>query len=143
MRFFALLYAVAGLTFFFFPEEVFYLFNIAPRLLRFVEETPVPADHFWVVLSTSMMAMLVATSFLASVYPFVRGYAWIHLISKICSTAGFLYQFIHHQKYFAYFLGVLTDGPIALIVLFLALRTPFKLPEPEAPPPPAPAGGPA
>ncbi len=122
MRFFALLYLLVGLGFFFFPNEVFYLINVGPKVFKLTEAVPDPTERFWLVLATSMMAMLAAVSLLASV----------HLVSKICSTAGFAYQFLHHQNYFAYVLGILTDGPIALIVLWLALRTPFKPPEQEA-----------
>src|SRR5689334_10502659 len=69
MRVFAVVYSIVGLLFFFMPDETFYLINIGPKVFKVLEEVPVSPERFWLVLSTSMMAMLVVTSLYSSFYP--------------------------------------------------------------------------
>src|SRR5579859_5573702 len=89
MRIFSFIYLIGALLFFFMPEEIFYLINVGPKVFKAFEEIPIPSEHFWVVLTTSMMAMLALCSLLSSIYPAVKGYVFIHLESKAVSVAGF------------------------------------------------------
>lgn len=123
MKVFAFMYFVVGLLFFFMPEETFYLINIGPKVFGTFQEIPVPVERFWLVLATSMMAMLSLTALLSSQNPHVKGYLLLHMLSKSVSVAGFLYSFIRFQKYFAYLVGAVTDFSILVLVAVLYLKT--------------------
>ena len=123
MRIFTFIYFIFAIGFFLMPEETFYMINIGPRVFRVWEEIPMPSEHFWVVLSTSMMMMLTVTSFCSSLYPKMKGYMVIHMISKVTSVSGFIFMFLHDRPYFAYAYGALTDSIVILIVLGFFLRS--------------------
>lgn len=131
MRVFGVLYAASGAVFFFFPKFVFTLLNLGPSLLGVVAALPESTEYFWLPLATSMMVMLSLLCFLAAANPEVRGYAWVQFASKCTSSLGYLYYFLYvpidGHPVFAYLVGVLTDLPIALLVLFLTLRVAFAL----------------
>lgn len=122
MRLLGLIYLGGGLLFFFFPSQIFYAINIIARIVPVVEAVPESSEFFWLVLATSMMLMLSFLSFLSSAYPDIKGYAGVHILSKLASSAGFLYLFLTHKKYFAYALGIATDLPIAFLVAFATIR---------------------
>ena len=128
MRILGVVYALVGILFFFFPKEVFYLINVGPRLFATAGVAPsllpIPdqTESFWLVLATSMMAMLSALSFLAAESPKVRGYALVHVLSKTVSVAGFIFLFLNDTRYFAYLVGVATDLPLAIAVTITHLR---------------------
>lgn len=130
MRFLGVLYAIAGLIFFFFPKFVFTLLNIIPSIVP-MAQLPPSTEHFWLPLATSMMAMLTFLCFAAAVAPENRTYAWVHFVAKVVSSAGYLYYFVNfpieNKFVFAYLVGVLTDAPIALLVLFMTVRASFAL----------------
>jgi len=84
---------------------------------------PLSTEKFWLVLTTSMMLMLVVCCGMAawkvdSYYPLVVPV----LFSKACSTCLYLILFLFHQRYFAYLVGALTDGPLCIITLIFFLR---------------------
>ena len=104
------------------PEELFYLINVGPRVFKAFQEIPMPSERFWVALSTSMTMMLSVTSFYSSLYPKIKGFVLIHIVSKVVSVAGFIYLFLRHAPYFAYILGAVVDSGVILIVGGFYLR---------------------
>lgn len=122
MRVLGVIYALGAISFFFFPDEVFYLLNNGPNVFKLGLVIPPSVEHFWLVLASSMMAMLAALSFLAAESPRIKGYALVHVLSKTVSTAGFIYSYLHHQHYFAYAVGALVDGSLAIFVTWRTLR---------------------
>ncbi len=126
MRDLGVLYLAVGLIFLLVPDLITYVMNAAPRTVGWGELLPDSSERFWVVLAVSMMGMLTALSFLASESPGTRGYALVHILSKILSTVGFLYMYFNHRPYFAYLAGAATDFPLAILVTFLTLRTAGK-----------------
>ena len=123
MRIFAFIYFVGAILFFFMPEETFYLINVGPRVLKMCEEIPMPSERFWAALATSMMAMLLVSSLYSSLYPHVKGFVLIHVVSKAVSVTGFTYLFASHHRYFAYALGAATDTMVLLTVAGFYLRS--------------------
>jgi hypothetical protein len=124
MRIFAFIYLVGGVMFFFMPGETFYLINVGPKVFKMFEEIPDRMEErFWVVLATSMMAMLMVLSLYSSIYPKVKSYVLTHMVSKAVSVTGFIYLFIRHRPYFAYLLGAVTDSGVIVIVLGFYLRS--------------------
>lgn len=117
MRFFAILYLLCGVFFFFRPAAVFHILNVGPKIFEALVEIPPQAESFWLVLATSMMAMLCVTSFYSSLYPRAKGYVMVHVVSKAVSISGFLFLFLHQQRYFAYIAGAVIDALIVLVVL--------------------------
>lgn len=126
MRILGVLYALAGCVFYFFPKLVFAVLNILPSMTASLAPLPESSERFWVPLAFSMMIMLSALSFAAAAAPQQRGYAWIHILSKLVSSLGYFYYFLHERPdgmpVFGYLAGVITDLPIALFVLLITLR---------------------
>lgn len=81
---------------------------------------PLSTEKFWLVLTTSMMLMLIVCCAMAA-YDVSSYHALIIpvLFSKACSTLFYLGLFLFGQRYFAYLVGVFTDGPLFLITLVL------------------------
>jgi hypothetical protein len=127
MRILGLLYVAGALLLFFFPNEIFYLINVGPKVFKITEAVPDSIEHFWLVLASTEMIMLSALSFLSAESPRTIGYLVVQLLAKTASTAGFIYMFIHDRAYFAYLTGSAIDIVIALtiaIAAFRALRVP-------------------
>ena len=120
MKFFGVVYIAVGLAFFFIPNQLFYVMNL-PTKLGLLEPIAESAERFWLVMTSAMMAMLAALSFLAAESPGIRGYALVHILSKTVSIAGFLYAFINHGHCLAYLIGAATDLPIALYVTWITI----------------------
>ena len=123
MRVFTFVYVMVSLCFFFMPEELFYLINIGPKVFKTFEEIPIPSERFWVALSAAMTAMLATTSFYSSLYPRLKGFVMIHLVSKAVSVVGFGYLFLRHKPYFAYLTGAVVDSGVIFIVVGFFLRS--------------------
>lgn len=157
MRIMGLVYLVGAVLFLFAPKLVFWLINL-PAVLPGVVGLPAAAEHFWVPLAASMMVMLVALAFAAASSPENRVYPWIHNLSKLASSLGYLYYFFRFNEdgwVFPYLLGFIVDFPIFLGMAWLTLRVAWarepgeerKAPEkpnpapvssPAPPPPPVP-----
>lgn len=144
MRLLGVLYAVAGCVFFFFPKFIFALLNILPSMVSALAPLPESTEFFWVPLAFSMMVMLSALSFSAAAAPEQRAYAWIHVLSKLVSSLGLSYYFLHHhidgKPVFGYLAGVITDVPIAVLVFFLTVRAAVARRAPSAAAPETEAG---
>jgi hypothetical protein len=116
MRAFVVIYLVVGGLFFFKPDFIFDLLNIAPRNFSFYTEIPQSSERFWLVLTASMMAMLCLLSLFSSFDPRNKAYVAVHLLSKTVSVLAFSYLFLREQTYFAYLVGAITDTWVALVV---------------------------
>lgn len=84
---------------------------------------PLSTEKFWLALTTSMMLMLVVCCGMAA-WDAEKFYLLVVpvLFSKACSTISYLLLFLFQKRYFAYLVGVLTDGPLFLITLAIFLR---------------------
>lgn len=122
MRILGLGYLGAGLAFFFFPSEVFYLINVGPKVFKMFQDIPEPSEHFWLSLTFSMMMMLTLIAVYSSFQPKNRALILVHLLSKLTSTAAFIYCFFKNAKLFAYIAGAVLDGGIFLLVLVFFIR---------------------
>lgn len=111
MKVFTVIYAGGAAAFFFFH-------NIVAGLLQF-DPTATP---FWVVLATSMMAMLSYLSWQSSKHPSVRAFYTCHMISKSVSVIGFLYYYLMTDFNIAFLIGAITDSAVIVIVTLLARK---------------------
>lgn len=123
MRIYTVIYLVGAVLFFFMSEEVFYLINVGPKVLKIGTEIPMPSEHFWIVLATSMMMMLCFCSLYSSLYPEIKGFVAVHILSKSTSVAGFTYLYTKEPHAFAYALGAVTDASVLFTVLGFYLRS--------------------
>ncbi|OFZ11596.1 MAG: hypothetical protein A2Z20_03160 [Bdellovibrionales bacterium RBG_16_40_8] len=105
MKIFTIIY-ILGAAFFFF------LHNFIAELLGFTT-TQMP---FWVVLATSMMAMLSYISWQSSKTPASRELFMCHMLSKSVSVAGFIYYFFMTSFVWAFLIGAITDAAVIVIV---------------------------
>ncbi len=121
----AALYVAGGLSFLFGQNILLTNLNRASELLfkdRF-PLIPLSTEKFWLVLTNSMMLMLVVICiFVAADVSGFYNMVWIILFSKAASTLQYAYFFIAEKRYFAYLVGVITDGPLFVITLVLFLR---------------------
>jgi len=119
----AFMYFFAGLYFLFLQNKLLEQINKVSSLL-FKERFPlIPAstEKFWLVLTSSMMLMLVVISvFVAGNPEKYIAMVIILLFSKACSTGLYIWFFLK-DRYFAYLVGALTDGPLFVITLFFYL----------------------
>jgi len=129
MRVLGLMYAFGALLFFFLPEAVFYLLNFLPKFFSVMEEIPASSEYFWLPLASSMMVMLTILAFGAASDPSNRMLAWVHIASKLCSSGGYLFYFLFRAHLFAYLVGVITDFPIFLYVLWITWQAGRALPK--------------
>ncbi len=118
-----IIYSLSGLYFLLFPNRLLNQLNTVSGWLFKEKFPPIPlsTEKFWLVLSTSMMLMLVVISVFVAVNPekYLQMVV-IMLFSKFCSSALYLLFFLK-DKYFAYLVGSLTDGPLFLITLIFYL----------------------
>jgi hypothetical protein len=112
-------YFFAGLTFLFGQNFLLGQINAMSNMLFKGKYPLIPAssERFWLVLTSSMMLMLTVLCIFAAVDPEkYLSMVVIILISKACSTGLYIWFFIK-DKYFAYIVGALTDGPLFLVTL--------------------------
>jgi len=118
----AFMYFFAGLTFLFGQNFLARrMNNISGLLFKTRPLMPESSEKFWLVLTTSMMLMLVICCAFVAVDP--EKYLAITVVvlaSKLCSTLLYFF-FFARDKYFAYLVGALTDGPLFLATLSLFL----------------------
>ncbi len=122
MRALGAVFGLCALIFFFFPQFIFFLVNIVPRVFDSPGTLEDSSERFWLVLATSMMVMLTVCCFGAAANPGNRILAWIVMAAKLCSSVGYLYSFIVDERLFGYLVGFVTDFPIFLGVGWFALR---------------------
>ncbi len=122
MRILGSMYAIGAIWFFFAPGLAFWLLNLIPSVLRGIEVIPPSSEYFWLPLASSMMVMLTLLAFGAAASPQNKMLAWVQIVSKFCSSMGYLYYFLFSAHYFAYLAGFITDFPIFLFVLYMSLR---------------------
>lgn len=131
LRFFTFNYIIVGASFLLKPDLVILLLNesgafiasVLPQLAPWTSTPlPFPVEKFYVVLTVAMMAMLVATGILGSIYPKTRGYLLIHVTSKFTSVAVFT-DFYLESRQFPYLAGALVDAWVIAVILIFYVRT--------------------
>jgi len=128
-------YALSAAAFFFYPDEVFYLINVMPNVFKLAEAIPNPVERFWLVMASGLLGTLAVASFFAARSPDIKGYGRLHILSKLISSAGFIYMFFHDKAYFAYLLGVTIDVLIALLISWKLIVIAHENAKPSAPGP--------
>lgn len=121
MRVLGVLYGVSAVLFFFLPEAVIYLLNFIPKFLKILEVMPDSLELFWLPPAVSMLVMVAVLSFSAAAHPENRFLAWIHILAKLSSSAGYFYLFLFRARYFAYLVGFATDLCLFLLVLWITV----------------------
>jgi len=115
----AFMYFFAGLTFLFLQNTLLGQINSVSSML-FKEKFPLlptSTEKFWLVLTSSMMLMLVVVCVFVAVDPEkYLAMVVVLLASKACSTTLYIVFFLRN-KFFAYLVGALTDGPLFLVTL--------------------------
>jgi hypothetical protein len=116
----AFMYFFAGLSFLFLQN---YLLGQINRLMAVFmssrPQMPLSTEKFWLVLTSSMMLMLTVLCIFVAVDPEeYKAMVVIILLSKACSTGLFIWFFVK-DKFPAYLVGALTDGPLFLVTFVL------------------------
>ncbi len=118
LRFLSLVYLVACILFFFFPEETFYLINVGPKVFKAYEEIPLPSERFWCVFAASHMGAMFVLCWCLSFHPQLKSLTLVHFVAKLIPITGFSYLFLQQNRYFAYIFGAAIETLI-LLVTFL------------------------
>lgn len=125
MRWSIFIFAVAGLVFAIFPNEVIFYLNSIGRTVFQWKAMPLPpsSERFWLVLAVVMMVMLVFSAFKAQ-QDIVKNISYVKLIilAKFSSTVGFMTAFLLLNQSFAYLAGAAIDGLLCIIIFFAFRR---------------------
>lgn len=122
MRGLGVLYILSAFFFLLFPNEIFYLINVGPKVFNVTQAIPEPMDRFWLISAASQMITLSALSFLAAQRPMRKSYVWVHLLAKGVACAGYVSLFAYQQQYFAYLIGATLEALIAIVILWHWIR---------------------
>jgi hypothetical protein len=117
MRMIGLAYLAGAVLVFFFPDALFTLLNMGPRVLSAVEIIPNPSERFWVTSACASAITVALVFFLASGYPRAHSFPLLLMMSRVVSAAGFAYLFFYDHRYFAYAVAFGTDALVFGFVL--------------------------
>lgn len=130
LRLFSISYVVVGAIFLFESIRLIEIMNEGAQLLSTLHPhlaslmgapMPLPAEKFYVVLTTAMMVMLATTAILGSRSPSNKGYFLIHILSKVTSIIGFVAFFLQFKQ-FPYAIGAIVDSWVLLVISVFFLR---------------------
>jgi len=126
LRWWVGVFLATAIVFAFFPAELIYWMNIVGKTIFHWhhEWLPPPTEHFWQVLSVSLLIVLTYVAFEAQRdirqnFSFVK----IIILSKIVTTLGFLCAFIFDGVYFVYLSGMIIDLSVLLLTWFCYSRS--------------------
>jgi hypothetical protein len=119
LRFLGLAYGLGAAIAFFFPAEAFYLLNFGPRILRGVQAIPEPTESFWRMFAAGWGTLCALQCFMASANPRSRGIVLSQVLAKIVIATGFALQIVAGGNYFAYYVGMMIEIPVILMLLYL------------------------
>lgn len=116
----AFAFAVTGLGFLFFPEEVLGGVETVGRSIS--PFLSAPGEHFWLILAFAYMVLVTLLAGLSAWRPSTfRPMLWILMAGKLVSSLTALAFFMLDRPAFIYLLNFLVDGGIVLLVGICAL----------------------
>src|SRR3989338_5058137 len=126
LRWWVGLFAATAIVFAIFPNEVIYWINtIGLVIFRWPHKLlPAPSEHFWQILSVSLLIVLAVVAYLAQ-HDIRENLSYVKLIiiSKLATVTGFVMAFVLDGAYFAYLAGFVADLIIFLLTWFCYRRT--------------------
>ena len=115
------LFAVTGLLFLFFPDQVLTLFNTFSASLG-MPESPVTGLNFFLILAVGYMYLVTILAFLMYRHPENKYFPQLLAHAKIASSLLSLALFLLHAHYLIYLANFVIDGFIGAAVTVLYVR---------------------
>ena len=117
----ALIFALVGLLFLFFPAQVIIFFNTLSSAVL-LPPAPVVGTHFYLTLAVAYMYLVTLLALLMSRHPGDRTYPSLLAHGKFASAVLSLALFVLHEHYLIYLANGIVDGLIGALVLLYFLR---------------------
>jgi hypothetical protein len=114
----AVIFAVVGLIFLFFPDSALIFFNSISRYFG-LSQSPVQGTGFYLTLASAYMYLVSLLAYLMYRYPEQKIYPFLLAHGKLASSMISLYLFLMYQAYLIYFANFVIDGFIGVAALYL------------------------
>jgi hypothetical protein len=117
----AVIFAVVGLIFLFFPDSALIFFNSISSYFG-LPQSPVQGTGFYLNLASAYMYLVSLLAYLMFRYPEQNIYPFLLAQGKLASSVISIYLFFMHQHYLIYFVNFIIDGFIGIAALYFFLK---------------------
>ena len=117
----AIIFAVVGLIFLFFPDWTLIFFNSISGYLR-LPQAPLQGTGFYLILASAYMYLVTLLAYLMYRHPDQAIYPFLLAHGKLASSAISIYLFFMHQHYLIYLANFVIDGFIGVAALYFFLK---------------------
>jgi hypothetical protein len=114
-------FAIVGLIFLFYANEILLFFNAISFTLG-MEMSPINGINLYLVLAVGYMYLVSLLSFLMFSHPENIYFPFLLMNGKLGSSVLSFYFFIFHNQYLIFLANGIIDGLIGLMVLFFYLK---------------------
>jgi hypothetical protein len=118
---FAMIFAIVGLIFLFFPDTPLIFFNNISQYIGMME-SPVCGANFYLILAAAYMYVVTLIASMMFKHPGVSAFPLILANGKLASSILSLYLFMNDAPYLIYLTNCVVDGSIGLIALYFYFR---------------------
>ena len=117
----AIIFAVVGLIFLFFPDWALIFFNSISGYLR-LPQAPLQGTGFYLILASAYMYLVTLLAYLMYRHPDQTIYPFLLAQAKLASSVISIYLFFMHQHYLIYLANFVIDGFIGVAALYFFLK---------------------
>ncbi|MBE3102157.1 MAG: hypothetical protein IMZ47_07825 [Firmicutes bacterium] len=117
----AIIFAVVGLIFLFFPDWALIFFNSISGYLR-LPQAPLQGTGFYLILASAYMYLVTLLAYLMYRHPEQNIYPFLLAQGKLASSVISIYLFFMHQHYLIYLANFVIDGFIGVVALYFFLK---------------------
>ncbi|MBE3085550.1 MAG: hypothetical protein IMZ64_04960 [Bacteroidetes bacterium] len=117
----AIIFAVVGLIFLFFPDWALIFFNSISGYLR-LPQAPLQGTGFYLILASAYMYLVTLLAYLMYRHPDQTIYPFLLAQAKLASSVISIYLFFMHQHYLIYLANFVIDGFIGVVALYFFLK---------------------
>ena len=117
----AIIFAIVGLIFLFFPDWALIFFNNISGYFKF-PQAPLQGTGFYLILASAYMYLVTFLAYLMYRHPEQKIYPFLLAQAKLASSVISIYLFFIHQHYLIYIANFIIDGLIGIAALYFLLK---------------------
>ena len=117
----AVIFAIVGLIFLFFPDWALIFFNSISGYFR-LPQVPLQGTSFYLILASAYMYLVTFLVYLMYRHPEQKIYPFLLVQGKLASSIISIYLFFMHQHYLIYLANFIIDGFIGIAALYFFLK---------------------
>lgn len=117
----AIIFAIVGLIFLFFPDWALIFFNSISGYLR-LPQAPLQGTGFYLILASAYMYLVTLLAYLMYRHPDQNIYPFLLAHAKLASSVISIYLFLIYQHYLIYLANFIIDGFIGIAALYFFLK---------------------